>query len=106
MIALMTISMLWTISGEGIYRLASPLIFFFSGIVIPLPMFPDWMQGALAVLPFRGLMDTPFRIYLGILFGRMAVVALLHQLVWTVGLVLLGRFVLGRGVRRLVVQGG
>jgi ABC-2 type transport system permease protein len=82
------------------------LIFFFSGSVIPLPMFPDWMQGALAVLPFRGLMDTPFRIYLGILSGQTAFLALLHQLVWTAALVLLGRWVLGRGVRRLVVQGG
>ncbi len=106
MIALMTISMLWTISGEGIYRLASPLIFFFSGIVIPLPMFPDWMQGAIAVLPFRGLMDTPFRIYLGLLSGPTAFLALLHQLVWTAALVSLGRWFLGRGVRRLVVQGG
>src|SRR5262249_15259127 len=35
MVVLMTISLLWTISGDGIYRLASPLVFFFSGIVIP-----------------------------------------------------------------------
>ena len=31
MAALMTLSLLWTISGDGIYRLASPLIFFLFG---------------------------------------------------------------------------
>ena len=106
MVVFMTISLLWTISGEGIHRLAAPLIFFFSGIVIPLPMFPDWMQQLIAILPFRGLMDTPSRIYLGVISGLPAVLAILHQIVWIVALVLLGRLVLARGLRRLVVQGG
>jgi ABC-2 type transport system permease protein len=83
-IALMTISMVWTISGEGISRLAPALIFFFSGIVVPLPLFPDWMQGIFAVMPFRGLMDTPFRIYMGSLSGAGAYAALAHQLAWIV----------------------
>ncbi len=104
--ALMTVCLLWTISGEGINRLASPMIFFFSGLVIPLPLFPDWMQQAIAALPFRGLIDTPFRIYLGVLNGPAAGAALLHQLVWTGVFVLAGRMILSRGLRRLVVQGG
>jgi ABC-2 type transport system permease protein len=106
LVAVMTISMLWTISGDGIHRLGAPLIFFFSGIVIPLPLLPEWMQQAIAVLPFRGLMDTPIRIYMGALTGTTAVTALLHQIFWVVALVLLGRAVLARGVRKLVVQGG
>lgn len=106
LVALMTISLLWTISGEGIYRLAAPMIFFFSGLVIPLPLFPDWMQQMIAVLPFRGLIDTPFRIYLGILTGTSAVTALAHQAVWTIALMLVGRMILARHVRRLVAQGG
>jgi ABC-2 type transport system permease protein len=106
MVALMTISLLWTVSGEGIYRLATPMIFFFSGIVIPVPMFPDWMQQSLTILPFRGLIDTPFRIYMGVFTGSAAFLGLLHQLAWTVVLVALGRMVLARGLQRLVIQGG
>jgi len=106
LIALMTVCLLWTISGEGINRLAAPMIFFFSGLVIPLPLFPDWIQRAIAVLPFRGLIDTPFRIYLGVLHGPSAAAALVHQIAWTVALVLAGRMLLNRGIRRLVVQGG
>ena len=106
MVALMTISLLWTVSGEGLYRLASPMIFFFSGIVIPVQMFPDWMQQPLTILPFRGLIDTPFRIYMGVFTGPSAVLGLMHQLVWTVALIALGRLILARGLRRLVIQGG
>ncbi len=105
-IALMTISMVWTISGEGISRLAPPLIFFFSGINVPLPLFPDWMQGIFAVLPFRGLIDTPFRIYMGHLNGPEAVTALAQQFAWIIALIVIGRTILTRSLRRLVVQGG
>jgi ABC-2 type transport system permease protein len=106
LVALMTISLLWTVSGEGIYRLAGPLVFFFSGLVIPLPLFPDWMQQLIAFLPFRALVDTPFRLYLGMLTGMAAVTALAHQIFWTVAFVLVGRAILTGHIRRLVVQGG
>jgi ABC-2 type transport system permease protein len=105
-IALLTISMLWTISGEGIARMAPAVIFFFSGIVIPLPLFPDWMQGVLALLPMRALIDTPFRIYLEHLSGADALAAIVHQYVWVLAFVIAGRAFLSLGVRKLVVQGG
>jgi len=106
LITLLTISMLWTISGEGISRLAPPLIFFFSGILLPLPFFPNWLQPVIQALPFRGLIDTPFQIYLGNLAGASALTAVTLQLVWIAVLVLAGRALLARGLRRLIVQGG
>lgn len=106
LIALMTISLLWTISGEGIARLAPGAIFLLSGIVVPLPLLPGWLQPLAEVLPFRGLIDTPFRLYLGQLSGMNAAIALLFQIGWLVALILAGRTALSHGVRRLVVQGG
>ena len=106
MTALLTISLLWTISGEGISRLAPAPIFFFSGIAIPLPLFPGWLQSFIAVLPIRGLIDTPLRIYLDHLAGADAVAALAHQYIWVLVLILAGRAILARGLRNLVVQGG
>jgi ABC-2 type transport system permease protein len=106
LIALMTISLLWTISGEGISRLAPGAIFVLSGIVVPLPLLPGWVQRVAEVLPFRGLIDTPFRLYLGQFHGAEAATALLLQIVWFIALVAMGRLALARGVRRLVVQGG
>ena len=106
LVALITISMLWTISGEGVSRLVPPLIFFFSGIIIPLPFFPEWLQPLLDFLPFRGLIDTPFRLYLGHLGGAAAIAAVVHQVLWLSVFVIAGRWILSRGLGRLVVQGG
>jgi len=106
LIALLTISLLWTVSGEGVSRLAPGAIFVFSGIIVPLPLLPGWVQRIAEVLPFRGLIDTPFRIYLGDLHGAKAVTAILLQLAWLGALIVWGKVALARGVRRLVVQGG
>ncbi|MBC7236831.1 MAG: hypothetical protein H5T69_13410 [Chloroflexi bacterium] len=103
---LMCISLFWTISGDGLSRLLAALALVFSGAVVPLPLFPDWAQPILAWLPFRGLMDTPFRLYMGHIPHREAPMAILHQWAWVAILVWIGRWALARGLRRVVVQGG
>lgn len=103
---LMSISLLWTISGEGVAILLASVVSLFSGMVIPLPLFPDWAQPLLHALPFAGLMDLPARIYTGNIPAAQAGWALGHQTVWTIVLVSLGRWLLGRSARRIVVQGG
>jgi ABC-2 type transport system permease protein len=103
---LMSISLLWTISGEGMAVLLASVVSLFSGMVIPLPLFPDWAQPLLRALPFAGLMDLPARIYTGNIPVAQAGWALGHQAVWTVVLVSLGRWLLDRSARRIVVQGG
>lgn len=103
---LMTISLLWTISGEGISRLLNILAYVFSGSVVPLPFYPPWAQRILNFLPFGGLMDTPFRLYSGHIPPQGCWAAIGQQFAWTVALILLGRWILARGLKRLVVQGG
>lgn len=103
---LITITMLWTISGEGTWRLMTAVMPLLSGLIVPLPFFPAWAQPALEFLPFRGLVDVPFRVYVGDIPPAEVGAELAHQLAWTAALVLLGRWILARGTRRLVVQGG
>jgi ABC-2 type transport system permease protein len=103
---LMTLTLFWTISGQGINRLLFALMWVVSGIVIPLPLFPDWLQPVLNALPFRGLCDLPFRLFTGNIGVDQTPSLLAHQLGWTLALVLLGRWLMARAARRLVVQGG
>ena len=103
---LMTITMFWTLAGQGISTMMGGLLFVLSGMIVPLPLMPSWLQPALNVLPFRGLMDTPFRLLNeslppGALPGLLA-----HQLGWTAAMVLTGRYLMRRAVRQLVVEGG
>ena len=103
---LIHVSLLWTISGEGMARILPTLVVVLSGMIVPLPLFPDWSQPLLAALPFRSLADAPYRIYSGHIPTDEAGTALLLCLVWTGGLVALGHWLLARGCRRVVVQGG
>jgi ABC-2 type transport system permease protein len=103
---LMSVSLMWTISGDGVPMLIGTGATMFGGLVIPLPLFPDWIKPVVYSLPFAGMLDLPSRLFTGDLGIAFAPAILAHQLVWTVALVALGRALLARGIRRLVVQGG
>jgi len=103
---LLAISLMWTVAGDGAMRLLALMASLLSGSIVPLPFFPEWSQPILAFLPFRGLMDTPFRLYTGHLPPGQVIGVVGHQLAWTAALVLLGRWLLNRGTRRMVIQGG
>jgi ABC-2 type transport system permease protein len=106
MSTLINISVMWTIGGDGVALAASTVVQLASGMLVPLPLFPGWAQPILAWLPFAGLVDLPFRIYTGHIPSSELVFVLARQIGWTIALVVLGRWLLARGLRRLVVQGG
>lgn len=103
---LVHVSLLWTLSGEGMSRVMPAVVTLFSGMVVPLPLFPAWSQPILRALPFRGLVDVPNRIYAGDIPVAQAWTELALVVAWTAALVWAGRALLRRGLRRLVVQGG
>lgn len=106
MATLMAILMMWTISGEGIGRLMMIAMMFSSGMYVPLPLFPEWAQRGLELLPWRGLVDIPLRLYMGHLPPSDLPPLLLFQGVWVVVFAVAGRAILAAGTKRLVIQGG
>jgi ABC-2 type transport system permease protein len=100
------IALIWTLSGRGFNSIMVGLVVVLSGNIVPLPLFPDWLQGFLSWQPFRGLADVPFRIYSGNIAGAAAGLQILTQLAWTAVIVAIGYAVLRRASRRVVVQGG
>ncbi len=103
---LLTISLLYTISGDGLLRIVPPIVFALSGMLVPLPLMPGWLQGTLRFLPFSGLIDVPFRLYLGHISPSEYPALLCHQLLWTFVFIAAGRYALDRALQRMVVQGG
>lgn len=104
--SLMSVALMWTITGDGLPMLVSTCAMMFGGLIIPLPLFPDWIKPVLYALPFAGMLDLPSRIFTGDIPVAHAPGVILLQLGWTFALALLGRWLVSRGVRRLVVQGG
>jgi ABC-2 type transport system permease protein len=94
------------LSDRGVNSVIGPIAIVLSGSLIPLPLFPEWMQPVLALQPFAGLVDTPFRIYGGHLAGSAALAALAGQAIWTLLLIALGRVLMTRVMARIQVQGG
>ena len=67
--------MFWTVSSEGARYVLPAIVWFGGGMVVPLPLLPDGLATVLGYLPFAGLMDIPFRIYVGDLAGAAALAA-------------------------------
>ncbi|MCC7406643.1 MAG: hypothetical protein IT442_01130 [Phycisphaeraceae bacterium] len=103
---LVNISLIPSVGSDGVSILLTAAVTFFSGMVIPLPLFPDWLRPLLQANPLAGLVDTPFRLYTGHHPPSAAVPLVARQLFWTLALVLLGRWLLARSTRNLVIQGG
>lgn len=100
------VSLLWTVSGDGFNRLMLGVVPVFSGLVIPLPLFPEWLQPVLLWQPFRGIADVPFRLYSGHIAPGDGLMELVMQAGWTALIIAFGVWLLGVARRCLVVQGG
>jgi ABC-2 type transport system permease protein len=105
-VTLISVSLFWTISGEGIARLLPAAVWMLSGIVVPVPLLPTSIRAVLELLPTSAIVDTPFRIYTGQYGPADFLPRLLLQAFWTMAFLAFGKAALARGVRRLVIQGG
>lgn len=106
MSAFFAITLFWTISGEGIQRLLPHITLLFSGLLVPLPLFPSSFQTFLNLQPFRGIIDIPIRLYSGIIPISEAPYYIGFQLFWLCTFVVLGKLMMNKAIRRLAIQGG
>ena len=96
----------WTSDARGAVYLANTLILFFAGFIVPLRFFPPALQAVANALPFGGLAQLPIDVFLGKLTIPELGAQLAQQLAWLVVLVVAGRWILSRMVRRVVLAGG
>ncbi|MCA9948465.1 MAG: ABC-2 family transporter protein [Anaerolineales bacterium] len=103
---LINLAAFWTPNALGIGRFGFMLAWFFSGMIMPLPLFPDWIQKIAYLTPFPYMLDVTAEIFIGTLSSRDITTALTLQALWGIGLLLVNQIVLRVGVRRLVILGG
>jgi ABC-2 type transport system permease protein len=95
-----------TLSPVGSLLLIGVIGEFCAGMIIPIPLMPDWLQTLLFLLPFRLTADLPFRIWSGHIPLQSALSGWVWQLVWLAALIVTGRLAMRKVLLRLVVQGG
>ncbi len=96
----------WSPNAHGIIRLFFVFAWFFTGFLMPLRFFPDWVIKLSYLTPFPHMLNTVVEIYLGVLQGPQIIEALFLQVFWIIGLLLTTQIILRAGVRRLVILGG
>lgn len=100
---LLNASAFWLLDARGVLAVWGVVGGVLSGLLVPLAWFPGWARTALAFTPAPSLFQTPIDVFLerGAPLGALA-----GQAFWAVLLLAVGRVVLHRGSKRLVVQGG
>ncbi len=96
----------FTISSAGVRMVATSLVEFFSGAVIPLPFFPDDIRNFMELLPFASMQNVPLRIYSGDLAGNSMYRAIALQIFWLTALILTGELLNMLAMKKVTVQGG
>jgi ABC-2 type transport system permease protein len=104
--ALYNLAAFWMLDHRGALMLGLTTSLFFSGFIVPLQFFPDWLDMVARATPFPALVQLPVEIFVGQRTGLDIALALLQQVGWAAAMFGLTHAVFAAGTRKLVVQGG
>ena len=95
-----------TQSARGTQYMVNTLVGVLGGFYIPLPFMPQALQNVLNYLPFRFIVDLPFRIYIGNIGLQTAIQFILLSVIWLVIIIVLGKLLMKKALNKTVIQGG
>ena len=97
---------LTTMIEKGVVNIIITIGDILSGLVIPIPFFPNFLKIISQCLPFQYISDLPFRIYVGNISISNGIIGVILQVFWTIIVIMIGKLLLNKNIRRVVVQGG
>jgi ABC-2 type transport system permease protein len=99
-------SAFWLFDASGVKTLSAVFAMFFSGLAVPLVLFPGWTREVAMALPWSAFLQVPADVWLGHRAGLRALEGLCFQAFWAAVLLGLCAAVLRLAERKVVVQGG
>ncbi|ROQ32581.1 ABC-2 type transport system permease protein [Streptomyces sp. PanSC19] len=103
---LVAMSAFWLLDGQGVVQAAWLAGLFFSGMLLPLNVFPGALGDVARLLPWASLLQVPADVYLGRYEGWELAEAYGFQGCWALVLLGAGRAAQTAATRKVVVQGG
>ncbi len=101
---LISMSVFWLHDDRGVHGISLVTTMFFSGMIVPLVVFPGTLGAVARVLPWSALIQMPADVFLGKRTDLLSVYA--FQVGWAVVLLAAGRLVTAAARRKLVINGG
>ncbi|MGW7083968.1 ABC transporter permease [Streptomyces sp. NPDC054871] len=96
----------WLMDGAGVTQMAMLAGVFFSGMLLPLNVFPGALGEFARALPWSALLQVPVDVFLGKHTGVGLLQTYAFQIGWAAALLTAGRLLQAVATRRVVVQGG
>lgn len=96
----------WLLDTNGPMTMAGILAMFFSGMLLPLNIFPGVLGTIANALPWSSALQIPADIFLEKRQGADLLAAFGFQAMWAIVLLVAGRLVSSVATRKVVVQGG
>ena len=106
LITLYPIITMHTLNEKGVVGIIIALADILSGVVVPIPFFPKFLQKISSILPFQYISDLPFRIYVGNISIKEGLYGLIIQLIWLIILIIIGYTLMQKSLKKVTVQGG
>lgn len=103
---LYNVAAFWLLDYRGPMLLAVGVSLFFSGFIIPVRFFPDWLETLAHATPFPSMVQLPIDMFVGKTKGLELIQTLAVQAGWALALFAVAYAAFSAGARRLVVQGG
>ena len=103
---LVATSAFWLLDQTGLLALSAVFAMFFSGLVVPLVLFPEPLRSIALALPWSAFVQVPIDIWLGQREGWDVLAGLGFQAAWGAVLLLACAGLLRLAERKVVVQGG
>ncbi len=103
---LVSLTGFWLHDSEGVRSVMLVVAMFFSGMLLPISLFPGLLGEIAPVLPWAALIQIPTDVFLERRTGAALLAGLGFQIVWAVVLLAAGRAAQLLATRRVVVQGG
>ncbi|MCM2392217.1 ABC transporter permease [Streptomyces albipurpureus] len=103
---LVALSAFWLMDGSGMAQISWLAGMFFSGMLLPLTVFPGTLGEVARALPWSSVLQIPADVFLGKRTGWALAEAYAFQAGWALALLGAGRLLQTAATRRVVLQGG
>jgi ABC-2 type transport system permease protein len=103
---LVALTTFWLLDERGVSGMTTTVALLFSGMTLPLVLFPGWLGSLAQILPWSAMVQVPADVFLGQPGGGTLGRSFAFEAGWAAALLLAGRALSQVARRRVVAQGG